>query len=307
MLSNLLSIAELELEVIENILERAKGYIGHRGYRSALGGGILAGSSTRPVMVNLFCEPSTRTRVSFELAAKRLGFEVINLGGEVIAAKSANLIDTAVTLDAMHPEVMVVRHAGAGAAKLVSRYVTCPVINAGDGRHEHPTQALLDALTILQHKPKLQGLVVTICGDILHSRVARSNIQLLSKSGAHLRLVGPATLLPQSWFPCEQFYELKPALTQADVVMVLRLQTERMTQDYIPSTREYFHFFGLTHDKLRWAKPEVLVMHPGPVERGVEIDGTLADDLSCSVITQQVELGVAVRMACLDLLTARQA
>lgn len=300
MISNLLSIAELEVTQIEAILAQAESYIGPRPR-------ISKESPSRPTMVNLFCEASTRTRISFELAGKRLGFGVINVGGEVIAAKSASLLDTAMTLDAMKPEVMVVRHAAAGAAKLAADHVACAVINAGDGSHEHPTQALLDALTIRRHKHRIQGLIITLCGDILHSRVARSNIQLLSKLGAQVRLVGPATLLPKSLLasqlPVEQFYDLKAALTDADIIMVLRLQTERMIGDFIPSSREYFHFFGLTHDKLRWAKPEALIMHPGPLERGVEIDSALADDRSRSLILKQVELGVAVRMACLDLLT----
>ena len=256
--------------------------------------------------INLFFENSTRTRTSFELAGKRLGADVINMSVSTSSIKKGEtLIDTAMTLNAMHPDVLVVRHPDSGAVQLLSEKVNCAVINGGDGRHEHPTQALLDALTIRRRKGKLSGLCVAICGDIMHSRVARSNIRLLSIMGAQVRVVAPPTLLPAEIgrFGVETFHHMKEGLKDCDIVMMLRLQLERMNGSFVPSVREYFRFYGLDYAKLEVAKPDALIMHPGPMNRGVEIDGELADDIDRSVIREQVEMGVAVRMACLETLT----
>jgi aspartate carbamoyltransferase catalytic subunit len=219
--------------------------------------------------------------------------------------KGETLLDTAMTLNAMHADVLVVRHPASGAVKLLSEKVNCAVINAGDGSHEHPTQALLDALTIRRRMGRLSGLKVAICGDIAHSRVARSNIHLLNTMGASLRLVAPRTLLPAAVerLGAEVFHDMRRGLEGVDIVMMLRLQTERMQDTLIPSIREYFRFFGLDYEKLARANASALIMHPGPMNRGVEIDSLVADDYSRSVIREQVEMGVAVRMACLDLLT----
>jgi aspartate carbamoyltransferase catalytic subunit len=259
-------------------------------------------------VINLFFEASTRTRTSFELAAKRLGADAINMSASTSSIrKGETVIDTAMTLNAMHPDVLVVRHPDAGAVSLLSQKVEGAVINAGDGSHEHPTQALLDALTIRRRVGRLEGLIVVICGDILHSRVARSNIHLLTIMGARVRVAAPPTLLPPAAdrLGVEVYTDLRRAVTDADIVMMLRLQRERMHGSFVPSVREYFHVFGLDQDKLRLAKPNALIMHPGPMNRGVEIDSELADDIHRSVILDQVEMGVAVRMACLDLLTRR--
>ena len=257
-------------------------------------------------VINLFFESSTRTRTSFELAGKRLGADVINMSVSTSSIKKGEtLIDTAMTLNAMHTDVLVVRHSESGAVKLLSEKVNCAVMNAGDGSHEHPTQALLDALTIRRRRGKLQGLTVAICGDVLHSRVARSNILLLHTMGARVRVIGPPTLLPSAIdrFGVEVFHDMREGLKDCDIVMMLRLQTERMQGRYVPSVREYFHFFGLDREKLAVAREDALVMHPGPMNRGVEIDSELADDINRSVIREQVEMGVAVRMAAIDLLT----
>jgi aspartate carbamoyltransferase catalytic subunit len=257
-------------------------------------------------LINLFFETSTRTRTSFELAGKRLGADVINMSIQASAIKKGEtLLDTAMTLNAMHVDVLAVRHPDSGAVKLLSEKVNCAVINAGDGAHEHPTQALLDALTIRRRKGRISGLTVAICGDITHSRVARSNIHLLKAMGAQVHLVAPPTLLPTAIerLGVSVFHDMRAGLKDCDIVMMLRLQTERMQGKFVPSLREYFHFYGLDADKLSQAKPDALVMHPGPMNRGVEIDSQLADDISRSVILDQVELGVGVRMACLDVLT----
>jgi aspartate carbamoyltransferase catalytic subunit len=256
-------------------------------------------------VMNLFFENSTRTLTSFELAAKRLGADVINMAvGTSSIKKGETLLDTAMTLNAMGPDVMIVRHPESGAVSLLSQKVDGAVVNAGDGRHEHPTQALLDALTIRRRRGKIQGLIVAICGDVLHSRVARSNIHLLTKLGAKVRVIAPTTLLPSQVdkMGVEVFTDMRKGLKDADVVMMLRLQLERMQGAYVPSIREYFHFFGLDYEKLEVAKPDAIIMHPGPMNRGVEIDSELADDINRSVIREQVEMGVAVRMACLDAL-----
>ncbi|MDZ4791719.1 MAG: aspartate carbamoyltransferase catalytic subunit [Hyphomicrobiales bacterium] len=255
-------------------------------------------------LINLFFEPSTRTQSSFELAGKRLGADVLNMAiGKSSMEKGETLIDTAMTLNAMRPDILVVRHHAAGAAELLSQKMDCAVINAGDGAHEHPTQALLDALTVRRRKGAIAGLTVAICGDILHSRVARSNIILLNALGAKVRVIGPSTLLPRnsSTMGVEAFTDMRRGLDGVDVIMMLRLQRERMVSALIPSTREYFRFFGLDEEKVKWAKPDSIVMHPGPINRGVEIDSWIADDVR-SVIREQVEMGIAVRMAVLQAL-----
>ena len=260
---------------------------------------ILRGIS----VVNLFFENSTRTRVSFEVAAKHLGASVLNLSVSGSSVKKGEtLIDTAVTLNAMHPDILVVRHRHAGTPLLLSKHVDASVINAGDGRHEHPTQALLDALTIQRKCGQIAGLKIAICGDVANSRVARSNLYLLGALGADVHFVSPSTLLPAG---IEQFgvpvhTDLEAGIEGADIVMMLRLQTERMQGREIPSQHEYFNLFGLNADKLMRAAPNALVMHPGPMNRGVEIDSVIADDAEKSLIYTQVEMGVAARMACLE-------
>jgi len=258
-------------------------------------------------LINLFFEASTRTQSSFELAGKRLGADVMNMNVSTSSvSKGETLIDTAMTLNAMRPDILVVRHHAAGAVELLAQKVDCCVINAGDGAHQHPTQALLDALTIRRAKGRIAGLTVAICGDIMHSRVARSNINVLNTMGARVRIVAPSTLLPPEAhrLGAEPFTDMMKGLDDVDIVMMLRLQKERMQGSYVPSTREYFHFFGLDHEKLARAKPDALIMHPGPMNRGVEIASTIADH-SRSVIRDQVEMGVAVRMAVLEAM-ARQ-
>jgi aspartate carbamoyltransferase catalytic subunit len=297
---HLLGIAGLDPGQIRAALDLAETYISlnrQGGPRDVMRGRTL---------MNLFFEASTRTRTSFELAGKRLGADVINMttaGSSV--AKGETLIDTAMTLNAMHVDVLVVRHDQSGAAALLAQKLDAAVINAGDGTHEHPTQALLDALTIRRHRGTLENLTVAICGDVLHSRVARSNIHLLTTMGSRVRLCAPPTLLPAgaAQLGVEVHTDMRAALKGADVVMMLRLQRERMRSSFVPSAREYFRFYGLDAAKLALAKPDALVMHPGPMNRGIEIDSAVADDLQHSVIQEQVEMGVAVRMAVLDLLT----
>jgi aspartate carbamoyltransferase catalytic subunit len=257
-------------------------------------------------LINLFYEDSTRTRTSFELAGKRLGADVINMSVSTSSVnKGETLLDTASTLNAMRCDLLVVRHDQSGAPNLLAQKVSSAVINAGDGTHEHPTQALLDALTLRRRRGTLEGLVVAICGDVLHSRVARSNIHLLTTMGGRVRVVGPPTLIPAeaAALGVEVFHDMDAGLQGVDVVMMLRLQKERMTLGLVPSAREYFRFFGLDAARLARAKPDVLVMHPGPMNRGVEIDSAVADDPMHSVIGEQVEMGVAVRMAVLDVLS----
>lgn len=254
--------------------------------------------------INLFFEPSTRTQSSFELAGKRLGADVMNMSmASSSVKKGETLIDTAATLNAMHPDLIVVRHHAAGAVHLLARKVDCSVINAGDGAHEHPTQALLDALTIRRNKGRIDGLIVAICGDIVHSRVARSNMLLLAALGARVRLIAPSTLLPPGieQFGFEIFTDMRKGLRDADIVMMLRLQRERMSGSFIPSVPEYFRYYGLDNDKLSYAKDNALVMHPGPMNRGVEISSEVADGPQ-SLIREQVEMGVAIRMAVLEAL-----
>jgi aspartate carbamoyltransferase catalytic subunit len=259
-------------------------------------------------LINLFFEDSTRTRTSFELAGKRLGADVINMSVSTSSVnKGETLLDTAATLNAMHCDLLVVRHDQSGAPTLLAQKVDAAVINAGDGTHEHPTQALLDALTIRRRKGRLEALTVAICGDVLHSRVARSNIHLLTTMGSYVRVVGPPTLIPSdvAQLGVDVFHDMAHGLEGADIVMMLRLQKERMTRGLVPSAREYFRFFGLDAEKLAYARPDALVMHPGPMNRGVEIDSDVADDPARSVIKEQVEMGVAVRMAVLDILSRR--
>ena len=256
-------------------------------------------------LINVFFESSTRTRTSFELAGKRLGADVINMSVEVSSVKKGEtLIDTAMTLNAMQPDLMVVRHGDSGAVDLLAQKVDGSVINAGDGTHAHPTQALLDALTVRRRLKRLAGLKIAICGDIMHSRVARSNIQLFNIMGATVRVVAPPTLLPTAAerLGVEVYHDMRSGLKDCDVVMMLRLQTERMQGAFVPSIREYFHFYGLDYEKLGRARDDAIIMHPGPMNRGVEIDTLVADDINRSAIREQVEMGVAVRMACLDAL-----
>ncbi|MBK5961745.1 aspartate carbamoyltransferase [Rhodoplanes elegans] len=255
--------------------------------------------------INLFFEASTRTQASFELAGKRLGADVMNMSvASSSIRKGETLMDTAITLNAMHPDILVVRHNASGAVKLLADKVDCSVVNAGDGAHEHPTQALLDALTIRRNKGRLEGLTVAICGDILHSRVARSNFLLLNAMDARVRVIAPSTLLPPGIerFGVEVYRDMREGLKDADIVMMLRLQRERMNGSFIPSSTEYFAYYGLDEKKLAYAKPDALVMHPGPMNRGVEINSTVADGAR-SLIREQVEMGVAVRMAILEALS----
>jgi aspartate carbamoyltransferase catalytic subunit len=304
--SHLLGIEGLSPAEVTALLDLAETYVvqGRSGDKKT---GLLKGRT----LINLFFEASTRTQSSFELAGKRLGADVLNMSVKTSSvSKGETLIDTATTLNAMRPDLLVVRHQDAGAAELLSRKVDCCVINAGDGAHEHPTQALLDALTIrrrlkARNQAGFEGLVVAICGDVLHSRVARSNLRLLSMMGARVRLVAPATLLPAQAdrFGVEIFTDMQAGLAGADIVMMLRLQLERMSGAFVPSVREYFRFYGLDRQKLAWARPGALVMHPGPMNRGVEIASDIADDVEVSLISEQVEMGVAIRMAVLDALS----
>lgn len=302
---HLLGIEGLHPHEISSLLDLADHYV-EKNRQGAKKFDILAGRT----QVNLFFEASTRTRASFELAGKRLGADQINMqstGSSI--SKGETLIDTALTLNAMHIDVLVVRHNESGAVKLLSDKVNCGVVNAGDGWHEHPTQALLDALTIRRRKGHLDGLTVAICGDVQHSRVARSNIHLLLTMGAAVRIVAPRTLTPSGLqeMGVDVYHDMRAGLRDVDIVMMLRVQNERMQGNYIPSIREFFHFFGLDKEKLALAKPDALIMHPGPMNRGVEIDSDVADDVERSVIREQVEMGVAVRMAVLETLAYNNA
>jgi aspartate carbamoyltransferase catalytic subunit len=294
---HLLSIAALQPWEIGFLLGEGECWAG-----GAEPDGRLAGLT----IVSAFFEASTRTALSFEVAAKRLGATVVALQpGASSLAKGETLLDTALTLDAMRPDAIVIRHGSSGAPALIAEKVRCPVLNAGDGTHEHPTQALLDALTIRRRKGRIAGLKVAICGDLLHSRVARSNFALLAALGAEVRACAPPTLMPPGLerFGVEPFTQIEDALAGADVVMMLRLQRERMQGGFVPSGRDYFHLHGLTRARLALAAPDALVMHPGPMNRGVEIASDVADDIARSAITEQVTMGVAVRMTCLDVLT----
>ncbi len=298
---HLLSIDGLSRDDVYTILDLANEYAA-RNRESDKKHPILKGRT----LINLFFENSTRTRTSFELAGKRMGADVINMSvASSSVKKGETLIDTAMTLNAMHPDFIAVRHPESGAVHLLARKVECAVINGGDGCHAHPTQALLDAMTIRQHKKEIEGLTVALCGDILHSRVARSNMQLLKLLGAKVRIIAPPTLMPAcpESFGVEVFHDMREGLRGCDIIIMLRLQLERMQGSFFPSVREYFHFYGLDHEKLSYAKPDALIMHPGPINRGVEIDSQLADDINRSAILQQVEMGVAVRQAVLELLS----
>ncbi|SCW39341.1 aspartate carbamoyltransferase [Sphingobium faniae] len=299
---HLLSIADLKPWEIRFLLDEAEQWAKVNRGNARKHDGRLAGMT----QINAFFENSTRTLLSFEIAGKRLGADVVNMhAGQSSVKKGETLIDTAMTLNAMAADVIVIRHASSGAVALIADMVDCAVLNAGDGWHQHPTQALLDALTIRRRKGGFEGLIVAICGDILHSRVARSNMLSLSALGAQVRAVAPPTLMPPEVgmlgaTPC---YRMDEGLDGADVVMMLRLQNERMDGAFIPSPREYHMLYGLTPERLAIARPDALVMHPGPMNRGVEISSNVADDPDRSAITEQVEMGVAVRMACLDVLT----
>ena len=296
---HLLGIQDLKVSEIKHILNEAKQFIDlNRSKNKKLD--ILKGKT----QINLFFEPSTRTQSSFELAGKRLGADVMSMNITNSAIKKGEtLIDTAMTLNAMHPDIIVIRHQDSGACNLLSQKVNCAVLNAGDGRREHPTQALLDALTIINRKKNIEGLKIAICGDILHSRVARSNIYLLTMLGAEVNIIGPTNLLPKDLekFGVNIYTNMKKGVKDCDIVMMLRLQNERMTSSYLSSNREYYEYYGLSPEKLEFAKTDALIMHPGPMNRGIEIDTMLADDINKSVIKEQVELGVAVRMACLKI------
>jgi aspartate carbamoyltransferase catalytic subunit len=302
-LKNLLGIEGLSPDEITLLLDLSETYV-EQNRRPDKKQSVLRGRT----LINLFFETSTRTRTSFELAGKRLGGDVINISvSDSAIKKGETLMDTAMTLNAMHADVLVVRHPFSGGVALLAQKVNCAVINAGDGSHEHPTQALLDALTIRRRKGRLAGLTVAICGDVMHSRVARSNIHLLNTMGARVRIVAPPTLVPAqaNRLGGEVFTEMEPGIADCDIVMMLRLQSERMSGSFVPSVREYFHFWGLDYEKLRAAKAEALIMHPGPMNRGVEIDSEVADDVGRSLIHEQVEMGVAVRMACLETLVGQ--
>jgi len=297
---HLLGIEGLNPVSVTNLLDLAESYVllnrSGKTQRDLLRGRTL---------INLFFEDSTRTRTSFELAGKRLGADVINMSVSTSSVtKGETLLDTAATLNAMNCDLLVVRHNRSGAPALLAEKVDAAVINAGDGTHEHPTQALLDALTIRRNKGRISGLTIAICGDVAHSRVARSNILLLTMMGNFVRVIGPRTLIPAGIEAAgvEVFTNMEEGLKGADIVMALRLQKERMEGGLVPSSREFFAYYGLNRQKLAFAKPDALVMHPGPMNRGVEIDSDVADDAARSVIKEQVEMGVAVRMAVLDTL-----
>ena len=297
---HLLGIEPLSPFAISEILDLADIYA-DLNRRSNKHSNVLAGLT----QINMFFENSTRTQASFEIAGKRLGADVMNMEMQASSIKKGEtLIDTALSLNAMHPDILVVRHPQSGAVDLLAQKVNCSVLNAGDGRHEHPTQALLDALTIRRAKGRIQRLSIAICGDIAHSRVARSNIILLGKMENRIRLIGPPTLMPSGIadLGCEIYENMHEGLEDVDIVMMLRLQRERMDGGFIPSEREYYHRYGLDAEKLSFAKDDAIVMHPGPMNRGVEIDGEIADDINRSVIQEQVEMGVAVRMSAMDLL-----
>ncbi len=297
---HILSIEDLGVDDIESVLETARSFreINRRPIKKVP---TLRGRS----VINLFFEPSTRTRSSFELAAKRLSADSINVSASASSVtKGETLVDTGLTLESMNPDLIVVRHPAAGAAQLLTKYCKeARFVNAGDGTHEHPTQALLDALTIVDHKGTLAGLRVAVVGDIRHSRVARSNARLLTKMQADVTVCGPPTLIPEDFerLGVKVEYDMRRALSEADVVMMLRVQLERQSEVFYPSIREYFDFYGLNKEKMRAASPDAIVMHPGPINRGVEIDPELADG-EYSVILEQVTNGVALRMAVLYLL-----
>ncbi|MDA9708042.1 aspartate carbamoyltransferase catalytic subunit [Alphaproteobacteria bacterium] len=292
---HILSIKDLSIKDITEILTKAEKFLNKRNKKK--------NSFTNKNIINLFFEDSTRTLTSFELAGKQLGASVINMSIATSSIKKGEtLIDTAMTLNAMDPDILIVRHNMSGVPYLLSEKVNCSVINAGDGSNEHPTQALLDALTIKRHKKRISGLEVAILGDVLHSRVARSNIYLLNKLGAKVRVICPPTLLPPNIedLGVKVFKNLENGLNNVDIIMVLRIQKERMSGSFVPSEKEFFKFWGLDRKKLNNAKKNALVMHPGPINRGIEIDSDVADDIGRSLILEQVKLGVAIRMSIID-------
>ncbi len=296
---HLVETADLTKKEIEHILDESKKYIAFNK-RKIKKINVLEGRT----IFNLFFEDSTRTRTSFEVAAKRLGADLINV---VVKDSSINkgetLLDTMTTINSMNPDVLIVRHPEEGISKKISESVDASVINAGDGSHEHPTQALLDALTIKNKFENFSKLKIAICGDILHSRVARSNIIILSKLGAKINVIGPKEWLPKSLkkLPVNVYTEMKKGLQNCDIIMMLRIQKERIVGKIMPNQKTYFKKYGLDYNKIKYAKKNAFVMHPGPMNRGVEIDSKLADDVTRSLIQEQVAMGVAVRMACLDL------
>ncbi len=298
---DLTGIAGLQPHEIAFLLDEADRWVDHnRAHRKS--DAPLAGLT----QINAFFENSTRTLLSFEIAGKRLGADVVNMhAAQSSVKKGETLIDTAITLNAMRADVIVIRHASSGAVALIADKVDCPVLNAGDGTHEHPTQALLDALTIRRRLGRIAGVRIAICGDLLHSRVARSNMLALTSLGAEVRAIAPATLMPAAIerLGVTPFTDMDQGLAGCEVVMMLRLQTERMEGGFVPSLREYHMLYGLTYERLERAASGALVMHPGPMNRGVEIASAVADDPVRSAIAEQVEMGVAVRMACLDVLT----
>jgi len=298
---DILGIKDLTVDEINLILETAESFL-EISTRKIKKVPTLRGKT----IINLFYEASTRTRTSFEIAAKRLSADTINISSSTSSVvKGETLIDTARNLEAMNPDIIVIRHSTAGAPHLLASLVKQSIINAGDGAHEHPTQALLDMMTIKEKKGKISGLKVAIIGDIEHSRVARSNIYGLSKMGARVVLAGPATMLPRNieQMGVDVYTNMKDAVIDADVVMMLRIQLERQKQSIFPSLREYSQHYCLNRNNIKLAKKDVIVMHPGPINRGVEISPDIADDPSYSVILDQVNKGVAVRMALLYLLT----
>ena len=305
MLNNkdLLSINELSKSEIISIINNANSYYHDNKI-----------SSKKKVLnnftqINLFFENSTRTQVSFQIAGTLLGANVVNFPfNNSSQSKGETLLDLAATLNSMNPDILIIRHPNSGAVQLISEKVDCPVVNAGDGNHEHPTQALLDILTIKKRIGRIDNLKIAICGDIAHSRVARSNIFCHKKLGNKIRVIGPKTLIPKDIdkLGVQVFYNMVDGLRDIDVIMVLRLQKERMDGGYFSSEREYFHLYGLDDRKMRYAKPSAIIMHPGPMNRGIEIDGDLADNLDKSVITMQVEAGLAIRMSVLELLLKKK-
>jgi len=300
---DLLSINELSKSEIISIINNANSYYHDNKI-----------SSKKKVLnnftqINLFFENSTRTQVSFEIAGTLLGANVVNFPfNNSSQSKGETLLDLAATLNSMNPDILIIRHPNSGAVQLISEKVDCPVVNAGDGNHEHPTQALLDILTIKKRIGRIDNLKIAICGDIAHSRVARSNIFCHKKLGNKIRVIGPKTLIPKDIdkLGVQVFYNMIEGLRDIDVVMVLRLQKERMDGGYFSSEREYFHLYGLDDRKMKYAKPSAIIMHPGPMNRGIEIDGDLADNLDKSVITMQVEAGLAIRMSVLELLLKKK-
>ncbi len=295
---HLLGIQGMQKNTILSILKRAKYFNDKKNNKKNT---ILKDY----LVINLFFENSTRTKASFEIAAKLMSADILNISVSTSSIKKGEtLIDTAATLNAMHPDFLILRHPNSGTAEMLSKHVQCSIINAGDGRHEHPTQALLDAAVIQDKNRNLEGLKVLICGDILNSRVARSNIYLLTTMGAEVKVVGPPTLIPKGIenMGVKVSNNLQISLKSADIVMILRLQNERMNGSETPSKREYYSFFGINEENIKIAKDNVFVMHPGPMNRGVEIDSLLADNNEISLIKNQVEMGVSVRMACLEML-----